>query len=89
MKKHHFRTISYTIIVLLLSGTFKTKAQTISYYPWRDMISVATNPSKAIWVNFNIPTGLTSTLSTEVSPMINLGFSSVANVYAGAGVNLD
>ncbi len=89
MKNHYFKIIGPLLFPFLSFYINTAKAQSISYYPWRDMISIASNPSKQVWVNINIPTGETSTINTEISPMINLGFSSIANFYAGAGVNFD
>jgi hypothetical protein len=62
-------------------------AQAFTYYPFNSLFSVATNPNNAVWADFRFQmNSYISSLSTEISPMINLNKSERAKFYVGAGV---
>ncbi len=80
--------ISFIVVVCCLFGVQKTSAQAISFYPFRDILSIATNPSRPIWADFRVQTNsLTSGFNTETALMVNLAYTRNANIYAGAGTN--
>jgi hypothetical protein len=80
--------ISFITVVCLVFGAKNASAQAISFYPFRDILSIATNPSRPIWADFRVQTNsLTSGFNTETALMVNLAYTRNANIYAGAGTN--
>jgi hypothetical protein len=74
------------IIGLVLTAEL-SQAQAFTYYPFNSIFSIATNPRKAVWADFRFQmNSYFSSLSTEVSPMINLNKSERAKFYIGAGI---
>lgn len=79
------------IVYSLLSLSQNAKAQAISYYPFGNaqQLSIATNPSKAVWMDFRFQmNSFISSLNTEPALMVNLGYARNANFYVGGGANL-
>lgn len=62
------------------------KSQSISYYPFNSFLSVATNPENVLWVDAKFQTNsYFASLSTEISPTVNLNKNPLARYYIGAG----
>ena len=84
--------LKYVFIVLLIFSVIqKSKAQAVSYYPFGNaqQLSIATNPSKTVWMDFRFQmNSFISSLNTEPALMINLGYARNANFYVGGGANL-
>jgi hypothetical protein len=79
----------FAILFLLINITYHSKAQAISYYPFNSQLSIATNPTKVVWMDFRVQmNSFTSSLNTEPALMVNLAYTQNANFYAGAGANL-
>ncbi|MBB6001970.1 hypothetical protein [Arcicella rosea] len=79
------------LLALILTFQFinhTTKAQAISYYPFNSQLSIATNPTKVVWMDFRFQmNSFTASLNTEPALMVNLGYTKNAFIYAGGGVN--
>ncbi len=77
------------ILFLLIDTYYNSKAQAVSYYPFNSQLSIATNPTKVIWMDFRFQmNSFTASLNTEPALMVNLAYTGNANFYAGAGANL-
>lgn len=75
------------LIFLLVAFTKSAYAQAFTYYPFNSIFSIATNPNKAIWIDFRFQTNTYfSSLSTEIAPMFNINKAERAKFYVGAGV---
>lgn len=62
-------------------------AQGLMYYPFTSQVSVSTNPTKKIWLDSKWQTNsFFSSLSTEISPFLNISPSPKARLYVGAGI---
>jgi hypothetical protein len=62
-------------------------AQAFTYYPFNSILSIASNPNKPVWVDARFQmNSYFSSLSTEISPMINLTKGEKAKLYIGAGI---
>jgi hypothetical protein len=88
---HHFMKYLKKIIALflLINVTYKSNAQSVSYYPFNSQLSIATNPTKVVWMDFRFQmNSFISSLNTEPALMVNLAYTGNANFYAGAGANL-
>jgi hypothetical protein len=78
------------LILLLVVFTNAAYAQAFTYYPFNSIFSIATNPNKAVWLDFRFQTNTYfSSLSTEISPMFNLNKAERAKFYIGAGVKVN
>ena len=74
---------------LLINITYNCNAQSISYYPFAEQLSIATNPTKVIWMDFRFRmNSIIASLNTEPALMVNLAYTGNANFYAGGGANL-
>jgi hypothetical protein len=88
---HHFMKFLKNFIVLffLINISYYSKAQAISYYPFADQLSIATNPTKVIWLDVRFRmNSLIASLNTEPALMVNLAYTGNANFYVGGGANL-
>ncbi len=62
-------------------------SQAFTYYPFNSIFSIASNPNKPVWVDFRFQmNSYFSSLSTDISPMINLTKGPKAKFYIGAGI---
>lgn len=76
-------------LFLLANIVQKSNAQAVSYYPFNSQLSIATNPTKVVWMDFRFQmNSFISSLNTEPSLMVNLAYTGNANFYAGGGANL-
>ena len=81
-------------IVVLFISLFATitlaKAQSITYYPFNSVLSIATNPVKPAWLDLRIQTNsFTNSLSTEIAPAFNLNNNPKARIYVGGGAKFN
>ena len=75
------------LLFIFISITESSQAQAFTYYPFNSIFSIATNPNKAVWMDFRFQmNSYFSSLSTELSPMFNLNKSERAKFYVGAGI---
>ena len=82
---------SIFLFLFIFSFSQKSKAQAISYYPFDNaqQLSIATNPTKVVWVDFRFQmNSFTSSLNTEAALMANLAYTRNANFYVGGGTNM-
>ncbi|TLU98176.1 hypothetical protein [Dyadobacter luticola] len=80
------------VAALLFICSFETlKAQaSVGYYPWSSLLSISTNPRKAVWLDARFQTNsLFSSLSVDILPMVNLKRGEVVQWYLGGGVRLN
>ena len=79
------------LIILFTLSTETLKAQaSVGYYPWSSLLSVSTNPRKAVWLDTRFQTNsLFSSLSVDLLPMINLKRGEVVQWYIGGGLRLN
>ncbi|HLO44803.1 MAG TPA: hypothetical protein VK175_10770 [Leadbetterella sp.] len=75
--------------VLLLIGKL-CYAQSVVYYPFNSLLGVSTNPSRALWLDVKLQTNsYFSSLSTDISPEINLKKTPKSITYLGGGVKMN
>lgn len=79
------------LILFTLCSRENLKAQpSIGYYPWSSLLSVSTNPKRAVWLDSRFQTNsLFSSLSVDILPMFNLKRGEVVQWYIGGGVRLN
>jgi hypothetical protein len=76
------------IFVLAFIITQSSFGQAISYYPMNSQLSIATNPTRTVWMDFRFQmNSFTSSLNTEPALMVNVINRNNTNVYVGGGVN--
>lgn len=62
-------------------------SQAFTYYPFNSVFSIASNPNQPVWADFRFQmNSYFSSLSTEISPMVNVIKRDKAKYYVGAGV---
>jgi hypothetical protein len=84
------RRIFLGAIFLLGSKNTLFAQVSVGYYPWSSLITVSSNPARAIWFDARFQTNsLFSSLSVDLLPMINLKRGEVVQVYLGGGVRLN
>lgn len=80
---------AYLIIIIAGFGT-TTVAQSVVYYPFNSVLGISTNPSKAIWLDVKFQTNsYFSSLSTDISPEINLKKTPKSITYLGGGLKMN
>lgn len=81
------KTLVLSILLLISKLCY---AQSIVYYPFNSLLGVSTNPSKALWLDVKLQTNsYFSSLSTDISPEINLKKTPKTITYIGAGVKMN
>ncbi len=85
------RRIFLLILVFTIANKNVLLAQaSVGYYPWSSLLSVSTNPKKAVWLDTRLQTNsLFSSLSLDILPMINLKRGEVVQWYLGGGLRLN
>ena len=77
-------------VVVLGFGQSALAQASVGYYPWSGLLSVSTNPRKAIWFDTRYQTNsLFSSLSVDLLPMINLKRGEIVQVYLGGGLRVN
>lgn len=62
----------------------------VGYYPWSNLLSISTNPKRAVWLDTRFQTNsLFSSLSVDILPMVNLKRGEVVQWYIGGGLRLN
>ncbi len=62
----------------------------VGYYPWSNLLSISTNPKRAVWLDTRFQTNsLFSSLSVDILPMVNLRRGEVIQWYIGGGLRLN
>ncbi len=75
---------------LICGFSIPSIAQSVVYYPFNSILGLSTNPSKAIWLDVKFQTNsYFSSLSTDISPEINLKKTPKSITYMGAGVKIN
>lgn len=65
-------------------------SQSIVYYPFNSLLGVSTNSDKKLWLDAKFQTNsFFSSLSTDISPQINLNKNPKAIFYTGAGLKFN
>ena len=78
------------LLGLICSLSISSIAQSVVYYPFNSILGLSTNPSKAIWLDVKFQTNsYFSSLSTDISPEINLKKTPKSITYMGAGVKMN
>ncbi|MCP9754369.1 hypothetical protein EGI26_04210 [Lacihabitans sp. CCS-44] len=78
------------LLGLICGLSFPSIAQSVVYYPFNSILGLSTNPSKAIWLDVKFQTNsYFSSLSTDISPEINLKKTPKSITYMGAGVKMN
>ena len=85
------KRIFLLIVILIAANKSVLLAQaSVGYYPWSSLLSVSTNPKKAVWLDSRFQTNsLFSSLSVDILPMINLKRGEVVQWYIGGGLRLN
>lgn len=78
------------LLGLICGFSIPSIAQSVVYYPFNSILGLSTNPSKAIWLDVKFQTNsYFSSLSTDISPEINLKKTPKSITYMGAGVKMN
>ena len=78
------------LFIILFISTNSLFAQGFAYYPFNSVLSISTNPTNKAWFDVRLQTNTYfSSLSTELSPMLNLGKKPRARFYVGGGMRLN
>ncbi len=84
------RLAKLIFIFLIITPTDAFSQASVGYYPWSSLISVSTNPSKAIWLDARVQTNsLFSSLSMDILPMVNLKRGEIVQLYLGGGLRFN
>jgi len=85
------KRIFLLIVILIAANKSALLAQaSVGYYPWSSLLSVSTNPKKAVWLDSRFQTNsLFSSLSVDILPMINLKRGEIVQWYLGGGLRLN
>ncbi len=79
--------------LLIASLTFfiqSAYSQAVTYYPFNSVLSVSSNPNRAVWADFRFQmNSYFSSLSTEILPMFNISKGEKAKFYIGAGARFN
>ncbi len=88
-----FSGLKKIVLVLVVSLGFGQGAlaqASVGYYPWSGLLSLSTNPRKALWLDTRYQTNsLFSSLSVDLLPMINLKRGEIVQVYLGGGLRIN
>jgi hypothetical protein len=84
------KKIKLCLLGLVCGMSLPSLAQSVVYYPFNSVLGLSTNPSKAIWLDVKFQTNsYFSSLSTDISPEINLKKTPKSITYMGAGVKMN
>lgn len=76
----------FLLVILLVTIAKISYSQSVTYYPFNSLFSVATNPEKPAWIDTRIQlNSFTSSLSTEIAPAFNLNKNPKGRFYIGGG----
>ncbi|UTA67783.1 hypothetical protein [Emticicia sp. 21SJ11W-3] len=78
------KLLCISVFVVITSRGF---SQAFTYYPFNSVFSIASNPNQPVWADFRFQmNSYFSSLSTEISPMVNVIKHDKARFYVGAGL---
>ncbi len=84
------KSLKTYLVISLLCICNCAKSQSIVYYPFNSILGLSTNPSKVLWLDVKFQTNsYFSSLSTDISPEINLKKTPKSITYIGAGVKMN
>jgi hypothetical protein len=84
------KRISLYIASLMFGMSITSYAQSVVYYPFNSILGLSTNPSNAVWLDVKFQTNsYFSSLSTDISPEINLKKTPKSITYLGGGVKMN
>lgn len=87
---HMINNLKAYLIILIVGLGKTTVAQSVVYYPFNSVLGISTNPSNAIWLDVKLQTNsYFSSLSTDISPEVNLKKTPKSITYLGAGVKMN
>ncbi len=79
-----------TLLLFLTLSLSAFGQASVAYYPFNSLLSVSTNPNKAVWLDARVQTNtLFGSLSTTVAPMITVKRTNQANYYTGLGIRFN
>lgn len=82
--KHFF------VACLVLFSLTSFGQASVAYYPFRDFVSVSSNPDRPLWIDARVQTNsLFSSLGTTLVPMVNFIRRPTVNYYVGLGVQFN
>ena len=83
-------TKNILVLSLILFSTIETTAQSVVYYPFNSVLGLSSNPNRRLWLDLKFQTNsYFSSLSSDISPEINLNNNPKAKFYTGGGVKLN
>lgn len=84
------RSSGLFILAFFLSPVVSFAQASVGYYPWSSLLSVSTNPQRAVWLDSRLQTNsLFSSLSIDILPIVNIKRGEVVQIYAGGGLRLN
>ena len=84
------RLIPLVFALVILSGSSLFAQASVGYYPWNSLLTVSTNPTKALWFDTRVQTNsLFSGLSFDLLPMFNIKRGKVVQYYLGGGIRIN
>lgn len=85
-----FMTKKVVFFIIATFYTIAANSQSFTYYPFNSFVSLASNPNRTLWLDAKFQTNsYFSSLSTEISPTINLNNNPLARYYIGAGTKFN
>lgn len=80
--------IIFILFIITQSDAFSQAS--VGYYPWSSLISISTNPTKAVWLDGRVQTNsIFSSLSMDILPMVNLKRGEIVQIYLGGGLRIN
>lgn len=84
------KSLKFILFIYCLVSAKTSFTQSVVYYPFNSVLGISTNPAKAIWLDVKLQTNsYFSSLSTDISPEINLRKTPKSITYIGAGVKMN
>ncbi|MBC8155145.1 MAG: hypothetical protein H7Z72_19825 [Bacteroidetes bacterium] len=81
---------NFFVAGLLLTSLQTFGQASVAYYPFREFISVSTNPSRLVWFDARVQTNtFFESLTTTLAPMINFVRRPNVSYYGGLGVQFN
>jgi hypothetical protein len=84
------RILLLTFLFISANKSLLYAQASVGYYPWSSLLTISTNPQKAVWLDTRFQTNsLFSSLSVDLLPMINVKRGEVTQWYFGGGLRLN
>lgn len=83
--------MKHTLTILLLGVGLTAFGQaSVAYYPFNSVVSVSTNADRAVWLDARFQTNTVfGSLSTTISPLVNVVRRENVNYYTGIGIRFN